>query len=142
MSQAAPIWATATPLSFALRLQKTRLLRQAAPLARLLLSTRFGRDTGPDVATDAAKAGLRPARCDFPAPRQEHNAFGSARGRCGRKAPAPVLSALCRFFPLMTAEGCAGPKAGLSAVQSAQHSASERAVPIRPSDTRWGSDRR
>jgi hypothetical protein len=59
MSQAAPIWATATPLSFALRLQKPRLLRQAAPLARLLVSTRFGRDTGPDVATDAAKAGLR-----------------------------------------------------------------------------------
>ena len=28
-------------------------------MARLLLSTRFGRDTGPDVATDAAKAGLR-----------------------------------------------------------------------------------
>src|ERR1035438_7622203 len=59
MSQAAPIWATATPLSFALRLQKPRLLRQAAPLARLLLSTRFGRHTGPDVATDPAKAGLR-----------------------------------------------------------------------------------
>src|ERR1039458_6884576 len=57
--QVAPIWATATPLSFALRLQKPRLLRQAAPSARLLLSTRFGRDTGPDDATHAAKAGLR-----------------------------------------------------------------------------------
>src|ERR1022692_21912 len=60
MSQAAPIWATATSLSFASRLQKPRLLcRQAALSARLLLSTRFGRDTGPNDATDAAKAGLR-----------------------------------------------------------------------------------
>jgi hypothetical protein len=29
-------------------------------------------------------------------------------------------SALCRFFRLMTAEGCAGPKAGLCAMQNAR----------------------
>jgi hypothetical protein len=45
---------------------------------------------------------------------------------CLRSAQPPVntarhlSSALCRFFRLMTAEGCAGPKAGLCAVQNAR----------------------
>src|ERR1039458_6784587 len=83
--QAAPIWATATPLSFALRLQKPRLLRQAAPLARLLLSTRFGRDTGPDVATDAAKAGLRK-------PGATSLRLAISRGRRPGESGAPLLA--------------------------------------------------
>jgi hypothetical protein len=49
--------------------------------------------------------------------------LGRERIRSSAENP---LSALCRFFRRMTAEGCAGPKAGLSAVQSASASRQNR----------------